>query len=192
MLGTNTLQALKITQEGDKLAIKELRQKDVDLLICGQTYRIKPYAVSPTPFRLEPCKFGDRCRAKTSCRFWHSEKERHVAIVISTSKDFVEHLQTLMPGLSFKFNGTTYSANAFAPATATLRRIISEYQDHLKAVLTSNKAWKTTACGKNFEHDTQKCMYLHEGETPPVYEATSSDEEDEEDGDIDSAEAAAD
>jgi hypothetical protein len=189
MLGTNTRQAMKITQEGDKLCIKELRQKDVDLMICGQVYRIKPYAISPTPFRLEPCKFAERCRAKASCRFWHSEKERHVAIVISTSKDFVEHLQTLMPGLNFKFNGITYAANAFAPATVTLRKIIADYQDHIKAVLVASKAWKSTVCNKNFEHDTQKCMYLHEGEIPPVYETSSFD--DEEEDDVDSAEPAA-
>jgi len=193
MFGNNTLEALKITQEGDKIGIKELRQKDIDLMICGQVYRIKPYAVSAKPFRVEQCRFADRCRCKSSCRFWHSEKEIHLPVVINTSSEFVEHLQTIIPGLNFRFNGVTYAANAFAPATATLRRIIGEYQGHLKKVLTAKKTWKTTECSKNFEHDTQKCMYLHEGEMPPVYENTSlSDEDnDEKEGDFDSTEPTA-
>ncbi len=163
----NTKSALQITAEGDKTEIKKLRTLNVVLEICDELYELKPFAIKTVPWKLEACKFAERCKNKV-CRFFHSENERYLPIVIKTNEEFVSHLEVLIPGLKFQPYRSRWAAHAWAPRTATLEKIVTNYHQNLKEYLIQKGAFKTRPCQKTFQHDTESCVFLHEGETNPL------------------------
>lgn len=162
----NTKSALQITAEGSKEEIKKLRTLNIVLEICDELYELKPFAIKTVPWKLETCKFADKCRNK-ACRFVHSESERYLPIVIKTNEEFVDHLEILIPGLKFKPYRSRWAANAWAPRTPTLEKMVTNYAKALKEYLLLKGTFKTRPCQKSFAHDKESCVFFHEDEVAP-------------------------